>query len=738
MKKFSAFFIALLVLLALVLLAAYEFVLPKEYPVFLECYGSGVMTVDSEGASGQDSKYVLNVKRGETLTISINPLRTEEEYYNLEKLTVNGEDVTKDVNMLQYKRIVDGKLDIIAYFEKGKRKDGETSYEKLSFEKPNIAVTADNPYLGSYGAYDFSSPSVVYDEKSGYYYAFGSDNQVCRSADLINWTDRTTYFKSPDGVSDNRIMLFSQFPSVLKWAEEHGYTSDEAYSSANNNRVPKSPDIIKIGSAYYLYFSLSKTADANESAIFCVRTTDLGYAVENKDWQDVGVVISTCGYNSGENKKKPERYCYDESYATAPNVFYDKDGGLFMAYGSYYGREEIYGGIYLVELNSKTGLLKDGGSINPKGDIISTLHGDKRYKTGALIARPGAFSLQKADEGSIISECELFYDDAADYYYLFVTYGDAEGSYNIRYARSKNAEGPYLDYNGKSLSEFSNSKGENQYTKGTYFIGGYNFFMSSGGGVSYTDTGKASTGCPSFLVTKDGKTVMAIQSRAYYKANGKIVSGEKASKETDISGAFKPCLEIRQFAYTDDLWLCAQPEPFAYEDTMLSVEKSDMYGHWDMLVFDNQENKSDYKDTERSISRPVTILEGAVISKADIEKGKKLSSSQLNKTGSFSYEITVDKVKYTVYPTVAWDSELSEPAYVLSGIGEDGSVIWGKKGFSSYMGVYTDAFYHVLSLSDDLTQTMYKAELRKIGKNPSQEKIDEMTVELIEKLLSEK
>ena len=32
-----------------------------------------------------------------------------------------GEDVTEEISMLQYKRVVDGKLDIIAYFEKGKR-----------------------------------------------------------------------------------------------------------------------------------------------------------------------------------------------------------------------------------------------------------------------------------------------------------------------------------------------------------------------------------------------------------------------------------------------------------------------------------------------------------------------------------------------------------------------------------------------------------------------------------------
>lgn len=734
MKKFSAFFIAVLVLLAAILFAVYEFVLPEEYPVFLECYGSGIMTVDSESASGQDSKYVLYVKRGETLTISINPLRTDEEYYNLEKLTVNGDDVTKDVNMLQYKRIVDGKLDIIAYFEKGERKEEAETDKKLYFEKPEVAVCADNPYLGSFGAYDFSSPSVIYDDKSGYFYAFGSDNQVCRSLDLINWTDRTTYFKSPYGVSDKRVMLFSQFPSVAQWAKAHGYTEDEDYSSANNNRVPQSPDIIKIGSSYYLYFSLSKTSDANESAIFCVRTTDLEYAVKNKDWQDVGVVISTCGYNSGENKKNPERYCYDESYATAPSIFYDKDGGLFMAYGSYYGREEIYGGIYLLELSAKTGLLKDSGNINNEGDIISTLHGDERYKTGTLIARPGAVPGLATDEGSIISECELYYDDVADYYYLFVTYGDEEGSYNIRYARSKNIEGPYLDFNGESLSEFSASRGKNQYTKGTYFIGGYNFTMSSGGAVTYTDTGKASTGCPSVFATKDGKTVMAFQSRAYYKVNDRIVSGEKEANANGLSGAFKPALEIRQFNYIADLWLCAQPEPFANEEVLRSLDEDEMYGHWDMLIFDNHENKMHFDDTERSLSMPVTLLSGAVISKTDIEKKHKLTASSINKISDFGYEITVDKVKYTVYPTITWDSELSEPTYVLNGIGEDGSIIWGKKNFSSYMGIYTDAFYHVLSLSDDLTQTMYKSKLRKIGKNPSQEKIDEMTEELIERL----
>ena len=69
---------------------------------------------------------------------------------------------------------------------------------------------------------------------------------------------------------------------------------------------------------------------------------------------------------------------------------------------------------------------------------------------------------------------------------------------------------------------------------------------------------------------------------------------------------------------------------------------------------------------------------------------------------------------------------------VLTGIGEDGNTIWGKKNISGALGIYTDAFYHVLSLCDEAVQEEYKKKISKISGNPSQYSIDSMTDKLID------
>lgn len=737
-KKFMAFAMAVIILFGAVGVMYVKYLKPDDYPVFLESFGHGVLTVDSDEASGKDSKYMIRCKPGETLTVNINPERTEKVYYNLSKLVVNGIDVTDEVNMLQYKVEVNEKLNILATFKKGTKTEETTTASSVSYEnEPDIIMPCDTEYLGSVNAYDFSDPSIIYDDKSGYYYCFGSSNVVARSKDLINWENRTTYFASPKGADSDAVMKFSDFPSVKKWAKTHGYDSDEAFSSANNNREPQSPDIVKIGSVYYLYFSLVKSKNANESAIFCVRTTDLAYSIENHDWQDAGLVISSCGYNSGTNKEDKKKYCYDESFATSASVFFDKDGALFMAYGSYCGKEEINGGIYLLELNPKTGLLKDGSKYNEQGNLISTLHGETRFNTGALIAKPGSVPALGKKQGSLVSECDILYNSNTDYYYLFVTYGDEESNYNIRVARSKNVDGPYTDYDGNSMAEFSSSKRKNQYTKGFMLLSGYNFTMSSGGGVSYTNVGKASTGCPSIVKTSDGKWLMASQSRVYYKVGDDIVTGDALAKENELSVDTAPALEIRQIFFNSDGWPLAVAEAYTGESAKKSVKASNMYGHWDVVVLDKSADEEDYTAVSRSVSQPVTIMNGIAISKKNIEDGTKLSKLKFEKNDKYSYNLLLDGVTYTIYPTVAWDWELSEGALVFSGTGSDGSTIFGKKNFSAFMGIYTDAYYYVLSQADEETQQTYNEKMSQISANPSQSKIDSMTKAIIKKILAE-
>lgn len=731
-KKFLAFFLAFAAMGVSVFLMYWKYVRPSEYPVFIESFDNGVLTVDKSGSLGEDQKFRVICKRGETITVNINPERTDTAYYDLSKLYVNGVDVTDEVSMLQYKTEVHHKLTILAFFKKGKRPAGYTASSNLDFpDKPTITEPFEVSYLGSRSAYNIKDPSVIFDEKSGYYYCFGSDNVVVRSKDLINWTDRTKYFKVPENAESLSVMNFDQFPSVKKWAAEHGYDSDLVYSTDENDRTPLAPCLVKNGSTYYLYYSLCKSKNANEAAIFCVKTDDLEYSVNNNIWTDVGLVISTCGYNKGENKKDAANACYDESIAVHPSVI-SASGKLYMIYGSYFGEDSLKGGIYLVELDEKTGLLKEKSSLNNQGEEISTLHGEDRFQTGKLIAKPGSVPSLGKNEGSMITAADILYNSESKYFYLFTTYGDEQTNYNIRVSRSKSIQGPYLDCLGNSMEEFGTSKKNNQYTKGLKLIAGYNFEKSSAGGASYSDIGRASTGSPCVFQSENGEWIMALQSRIYYKANGEIVTGNQIAKDNELTVNTESALEIRQLLFSAGKWPLAVPEVYAGEKVGESVSLSNMSGNWDVIIFDNGADDDDKSAIERNGSQVVSIIGDVVISENDIRSGKEVRSDGISKSGKTAYTVKIDGVSYTVYPVKAWDWELSDGALTFTGVGEDGSTIWGKKSFSSSAGIYSDTFYYLLGLVDQTTKAKYEKKINKISNNPSQSDIDAMTDELVE------
>lgn len=733
-KKFLAFFMAVVVMGGAVFLMYWKYIRQSEYPVFIESFDNGVMTVDKSGSTGEDQKFRIVCKRGEMLTININPERTDTTYYDLSKLYVNGEDVTDQVSMLQYKTQVNHKLTVVATFKKGKRPQGYTASSNLNYpDKPVIVKPFDNAYLGSRDAYDIQDPSVIYDEKSGYYYCFGSDNVVVRSRDLINWTDRTNYFKSPQNAPSQDIMDFDRFPSVKKWARLHGYDSDPVYSNDENDRTPLAPCIVKNGSSYYLYYSLCKSKDANEAAIFCVKTEDLEYSVKNNIWTDVGLVISTCGYNKGENKDDAGHAHYDESIAVHPSVI-AASGKLYMAYGSYFGEESLNGGICLVELNSKTGLLNENSSISKQGEEISTVHGTDRYHTGKLIAKPGRVPSLGKKDGSMITAADIVYNSDTKYFYLFVTYGDGQTNYNIRAARSKSVQGPYLDYLGNSMQEFAASRNNDQYTKGLKVIGGYNFEKSSAGGASYTDVGRASTGSPCVFQSENGKWLMASQSRLFYKAEGKIVTGDQTAELLELSEDTASALEIRQLLFAGGKWPLAVPEVYAGETVGETLSLSKMTGNWDVIIFDNAGDPNNKSAVERNVSQVLSIVDDVAISQNDIANSAAIKPGTVSKIGRKAFTLVIDGVKYTVYPVEAWDWELSDGALTFTGVGENGRTIWGKKSLSSDAGIYSDTFYHLLDLVDKTTKAKYEKKISKISNNPSQSDIDAMTGELVTRL----
>ncbi len=747
MKKFLAFFTATVLLFGGVFLIYWKHVRPSEYMVFVETFGHGVITVDSKNTVGTDEKYRVACDNGQVLTLNINPERTDSTYYNLKKLVVNGVNVTKDVNMLQYKVTADQKLNVLAFFKKGKRPEGYKAEEATSsIAKPSIDKYADNRYIGSYAAYDIKDPCIFYDEKTEYYYCFGSDNVVIKSKDLINWSSRTTYFPTPEEAESNTIMSFSAFKSVKKWAKEHGYGKDETYSNETQDRTPLAPEIVYRKGVYYLYFSLSKTADANESAIFCVTTDNLANAIETKKWKDAGIVISTCGRHAGteiiedengEKTKHSYKASYDAANAVHPAVI-NTENGLFMIYGGSYGREKISGEIYIVELSPKTGLLKAASPLNSKGEIVSNLHGSARYQAGTLVAKPGRIPALSKNDGSLLSGADIVFNNKTGYYYLFLTYGTQESNYNIRVARSKSPEGPFTDFSGADMSSFGKSARNNQYTKGLMLIGGYNFLSSSNGGVSYTDIGRASIGSPSIIKTSKGKWFMGSQSQLYYKLDSLITTGAAQAAQKGITDVYPfPSLEVRELKWTTDGWPLACPETYSGTAASTKVKQSSIYGNWDTVIFDPSGDSEDYKAVERNVSQTVTILEKAVISETDIRKNRKLSTEGTLAKESGYYTVVIDSVKYNIYPMAVWDFELDEGTVVFTGYSEDGTAIWGKKNFSDALGINTTTFYHVLSMCDEAVQSEYTEKMQKISSNPSQTDIDAMTSELVEIVLTD-
>lgn len=161
-----------------------------------------------------------------------------------------------------------------------------------------------------------------------------------------------------------------------------------------------------------------------------------------------------------------------------PNLFRDRQGHLWMVYGSWSG------GIFVLQINEKTGY-----PIHPAEDVKN--HVDTYY--GRKILGGG----HKSIEGPYV-----LYDAVSDYFYLFVSYGwlGRDGGYQIRLFRSKNPDGPYTDMKGKNILRVPDHA-----PYGLKLIGNYTF--------PSLETGCKSPGHSSAFADRDGKLYLVYHQR---------------------------------------------------------------------------------------------------------------------------------------------------------------------------------------------------------------------------------
>ena len=238
-------------------------------------------------------------------------------------------------------------------------------------------------------------PSVI---KAGdSYYVFGSHLAAAKTTDLMNWT------KVADGV-DNNNPLFTNVTTAL--AEAFAWSQVTGLWAA---------DVIQLDDGkFYFYYNTCK-GDSPRSA--------MGLAVADKiegPYVNKGVFLKSGMWGEAS----PDGKIYDARIhpnAVDPHTFRDKEGKLWMIYGSYSG------GIFILEMDKASGMPLAG-------------QGYGKHLMGGNHAR--------------IEGAYVMYSPQADYYYMFTSFGglDANGAYNMRVARSKSPNGPYVDAKGTDMA----------------------------------------------------------------------------------------------------------------------------------------------------------------------------------------------------------------------------------------------------------------------------------------------
>lgn len=305
-------------------------------------------------------------------------------------------------------------------------------------------------------------PSVMKTE-DGTYYVFGSHLEAAKSTDMVNWQTFTNGYTTPN----NALLgdLDTNLAEPFKWAGSHDcdavayniwapdvyYNKDYVNTDGTKgaymmyfcttstykrsvicyavSQNPEGPYTYVDSIVYSGFTKGSKTDNARSKINTKYTNTNVGTLIDNGTLKDG--VNSKWFTSSGE---------YNTAYAPNaidPTIVESKDGKLWMTYGSWSG------GIFILEIDPATGKAIYPGTNSEPEDKKDTRITDAYF--GTRISGGNG----KSGEGPFI-----LYDEASDYYYLYVSYEGLNwnGGYNMRLFRSKNVDGPYVDAKGDNAA----------------------------------------------------------------------------------------------------------------------------------------------------------------------------------------------------------------------------------------------------------------------------------------------
>ncbi len=505
-------------------------------------------------------------------------------------------------------------------------------------------------------------PSVVWEPASKRYYIFGSHRACAWTTDMQNWTNFASPWKvgSDNNAANDKAFVTPAVKKVKKGGEEvdfpqfsaYGWSAcipksgDNEWGSINGNMW--APDVIwnPVMKKWCQYLSINGlkwnssiillTSDQIEGPYeYQGPVVITGFNVDGNS--DVDYKKTDLQLALGNVSSLPSRYT---SYwgrrwphAIDPCVFYDEQGQLRMAYGSWSG------GIWMLDLDEETGL-RDYDVKYPSTDgstdgVTSDPYFGKKIAGGYYVSGEGAYI-----------------EYVGGYYYLFLSYGflDSTGGYVMRMFRSKNPDGPYTDANSINAIFESDKKnyGKNSDNRGVKVMGAYADW-------GFMTKGELAQGHNSVIAAEDGRTYLVYHTRFDDGSEGHLV-------------------RVHQMFQTKNGWLVASP--FEYNGEEITDEDiasrelfsdSEIAGTYNILI-----HKYGIDYANREVVRPVSIT---------LSADKKISGAY---SGSWSHDAGTGYIKLTMggvtYNGVLFEQQMdgqSIKTISFSGLASSGVNVWG-------------------------------------------------------------
>ncbi|SDK11405.1 arabinan endo-1,5-alpha-L-arabinosidase [Paenibacillus sp. OK060] len=461
---------------------------------------------------------------------------------------------------------------------------------------PQVSTSIENavPAFRNVSVHD---PSVI--KVGDTFYIFGSHLQVAKSKDLMNWDSVAS------GVTDDNPVVpnvTKEFAEALQWAQ-----TDTLWAA----------DVIQLADGkFYMYYNACK-GDSPRSA--------LGVAVADNiegPYKDQGILLKSGMWD----EISEDGTIYDATIhpnVVDPDVFFDKNGKLWMVYGSYSG------GIFILEMDETTGK-----------PLPNQGYGKKL--TGGNHSR--------------IEAPYMLYNPETDYYYLYLSYGGlgADGGYNIRVARSKTPDGPFLDAEGNDMINVKADKDKPLFDDrsiepfGVKLLGNFLFQRQigdpgTGQGIGYVSPGHNSA----YVDAETGKQFLIFHSR--FPGRG---------EEYEV--------RVHEMHMNSEGWPVVSPYRYAgLEEDTAALKTQDIAGQY-KWVNHGKEITAEIKSSQTVQFTADGQISGAVTGTWSLKEDNQV-------------QITSNNVLYKGVFTHEWEPDSQKTVLTFSALSSSGVAIWGSQ-----------------------------------------------------------